>query len=299
MSQPDGTYRFEPLPRIAQISPSRAWSRATSTAAAAPTSTPCRTPTPPSRGRPLRRRAEPAAPRRRPRATSRPCRPPRAASSCPATPRRSPSPTSTATAGPAPRAAPTRGERRCSSSSPRRRPASGPRTPTTTRGCGATSTRSSRRLDRHRASRSATTTATAGPTSSSSARPGLPALPQPGGYRFEDVTEKAGVGGEPGRLEAGRDVRRHQQQRAPGHLRLPLQRPEPPLHQPGRRHVQGDGPRLRARRGRRERHGGLLRLRPRRLARRLHQTNLLDTPSTRTARGLPLPQQPQRHVHRT
>jgi hypothetical protein len=92
-----------------------------------------------------------------------------------------------------------------------------------------------------------------------------------GNWKFEDVTEKAGVATRQRRrgLEAGRDVRRRRQQRPPGHLRLPLQRPEPPLHQPGRRHVQGGGPRLRARGERRLRDGGLLRLRPRRLPRRL------------------------------
>ena len=90
LSQPDGTYRFEPLPRIAQISPlqglvagdfdgdGHADIYAVQNSYA-----------PIPLGRPLRRRPEPAAARRRPRASSRRCRRPRAAWSCPATPRRS------------------------------------------------------------------------------------------------------------------------------------------------------------------------------------------------------------------
>ena len=42
LGQADGTYRFSPLPRIAQIAPCRASSRATLTATATPTSTPSR-----------------------------------------------------------------------------------------------------------------------------------------------------------------------------------------------------------------------------------------------------------------
>ena len=138
-----------------------------------------------------------------------------------------------------------------------------------------------------RGSRSATTTATAGPISLSSARPrAAGSSATSADYKFEDVTEKAGVGAEPRRLEPGRDLRRHQQQRPARHLRLPHQRAEPPLHQPGRRDLQGDGPRLRTRRRRLERHGGLLRLRPRRLARRLHRHQHPESQRrTRTASG--------------
>jgi enediyne biosynthesis protein E4 len=101
LSQPDGTYRFEPLPRIAQISPSRAWSPGdfdgdgnADIYAVQNSYAPI-----PSVGRfdgglsQLLLRGDG-------RGGFTPVPPPRAASSCPATPRPSRSPTSTATAGP-------------------------------------------------------------------------------------------------------------------------------------------------------------------------------------------------------
>ena len=102
-----------------------------------------------------------------------------------------------------------------------------------------------------------------------------------------------------GGLDRGGDLRRHQQHRPPRHLRLPDRRAQPPLHQPGGRDVQGDGPPVRARCRRFERDGGLLRLRPGRLARSLPGDQHPERhPAPERPARLPLSQQPQRDLHR-
>ncbi len=127
---------------------------------------------------------------------------------------------------------------------------------------------------------------------------GLPAIPQPGRVQVRGRDREGGRRRGAGRVEPGRGVRRHQQQRQARHLRLPHQRAKPPLHQPGRRDLQGDGARVRARREGLERHGRLLRLRPRRVARPLHRDECpgRHQEPERPAR-VPFPQQQERHVH--
>ena len=88
-----------------------------------------------------------------------------------------------------------RGERRFSSGFRPTRPACGPRTDMPIPGCGATAFSRPRPGRSAPASRSATTTATAGPTSSSSARSdGCRLFRNLGDWKFEDVTDRAGVG---------------------------------------------------------------------------------------------------------
>ena len=63
-----------------------------------------------------------------------------------------------------------------------------------------------------------------------------------GGFRFEDVDAiSAGIGRARERVDARRVVRRYRQRRRSGSLRVRLPLPEPPLHQPRRRHVRRAG----------------------------------------------------------
>ena len=83
------------------------------------------------------------------------------------------------------------------------------------------------------------------------------------------VRKRGGGGHRAVALDAGCGVRGREQRWPARSLRLPLRRPEPALREPGRWHVQGGGRSARSGAHRRERDGGVLRLRSRRLARRL------------------------------
>jgi hypothetical protein len=118
-----------------------------------------------------------------------------------------------------------------------------------------------------------------------------------GGYKFEDVTEKAGVGATPGVWNLGAtfvDINNS------GRLDIYVCR----FNAPNLLYInQGDGTFKEMAHAYGldvglERHGGLLRLRPRRLARRLHSDQPAeDGEHPGGQRELPFPQQPQRHVH--
>ena len=129
--------------------------------------------------------------------------------------------------------------------------------------------------------------------------PRLPALSQPRGLHVRGRDGKGGRRGRAGGVEPRRHLRRPEQQRAPGHLRLPVQRAEPALYKPGGRDVQGDGPCLRARHPGLERDGRVLRLRPRRVAGCVHHhQHAGQHGAPERPEGPPPPQQPKWHVHR-